>query len=120
MRKRILAVIGVSFLMLAGCGAGNDAAPAEETPAETEAPADETTGDLTYDAAQAEEDYRTTGCINCHGGNLEGQGSTPGLTGGKYTAEEILYIIEHGQGTMPKGLISGPEAENLAAWIADQ
>ncbi|WP_078555783.1 c-type cytochrome [Bacillus alkalicellulosilyticus] len=131
MKKSLLAILAVLALVLGACGGGggNEPAPAEPEPAEQPedaAPTEETeptaneTENLEYDAVTAQEAYQASGCISCHGGDLQGVGSTPGLVGLDYSWEEILFIIDHGQGTMPKGLISGPEAENLAKWIADQ
>ena len=58
-------------------------------------------------------------CLQCHGDNLEGMGGNPAVNAleGKYTADEIVEIIEVGPGTMPGGLASGEEAEAVAKYL---
>jgi len=47
-------------------------------------------------------------------------GVGPALKGTGLSEDEILNVIENGRGQMPGGLISGEDAKNLAAWLADQ
>ncbi|MEB1806933.1 MAG: cytochrome c [Bacillaceae bacterium] len=120
MKKFLMALTGASILVLGACGGGGEEAapaeePAEEAPAEEAA--EETTG-ATYDAQAAEATYKAK-CMSCHGGNLEG-GIGPGLTDGAYTYDEIIHVLAEGIGPMQPGLVEGEEAENLAAWLADQ
>ena len=61
-------------------------------------------------------------CSSCHGGNLEGSGSTPALNevGAHKSYEEILDVIENGQGRMPGGMIEGEQAEMVAQWLSEK
>lgn len=118
MKKLLIAMFGAA-LVLGACGAADEPAPAEETPPADEAPAgDETAAGLEYDAALADAAYQQS-CAGCHGGNLEGAGAYPNSIAGMSYAE-VLAAIEAGPGMMPADLVTGEEAENLAAWIADQ
>ena len=58
-------------------------------------------------------------CIACHGENLEGKGGNPPLKAleGRYTADEIIEIIEGGRGIMPAGLATGEEAAAVAQYL---
>ncbi|WP_209121451.1 cytochrome c [Alkalihalobacillus sp. BA299] len=120
MKKFLMALTGASILVLGACGGGADTPadePAEEAPAEEEAPVEETAGG-TYDAAAAEATYEAN-CMSCHGGNLEG-GVGPKLAGGAFTYDEIIHVLGEGKGPMQPNIVEGAEAENLAAWLADQ
>lgn len=103
-------------LLLGACGAEDtEEPPADEGDIDTEE-TDEAAGDATYDAANGEAVYQNQ-CLACHGGDLEGA-SGPGLQG--YDVDTILAAIEEGPGTMPADLVSGDDAQDVAAWIADQ
>lgn len=108
MKKLLLALFGAA-LVLGACG-GDEEPVQEETPADEEAAGD------TFDATAAEASYQS--CAGCHGGNMEGASGGPGLTG--LDKESILAAIKEGPGKMPKNMVTGEEAENLAAWIAAQ
>lgn len=60
-------------------------------------------------------------CSSCHGGNLEGS-SAPELAqiGAKKSYEEILNVIQNGQGRMPGGIIEGERAELVAEWLSEK
>lgn len=60
-------------------------------------------------------------CISCHGDQLN-NGSAPDISkiGTDKSEEEILKIVEDGQGSMPGGLVSGDEAKAVAEWLATQ
>lgn len=145
MKKFLMAVAGASILVLGACGGGNDApAEEEETPveepadAETEAPeetpaddegadaeaegdAEEPTADGgTYDAAAAEALYQQS-CASCHGANFDQQPNIKPVN--EYDAATIADAAVNGSenGKMP-AILAGKEAEaeNLAAWLADQ
>ncbi|MCM3761486.1 cytochrome c [Alkalihalobacillus oceani] len=57
-------------------------------------------------------------CIACHGGDLSG-GAGPGLTSleGAYTVEEIVDIIQNGQGSMPATGLNDVEADAVAQYL---
>ncbi|GGA18297.1 cytochrome c551 [Psychrobacillus lasiicapitis] len=114
MNKKLLAVIFGAGLMLAACGGGNDEANDNDTAADTDtAPTNET-------ASVDAEKIVSSKCISCHGGNLEGQGNFPALNdvGSRLSEDEILNVIENGRGAMPAGLVTGEEAQAVAAWLA--
>lgn len=123
-------------LLLAACG-GNDndsdtntgtndnkTEQTDEGTTETDEQAneqtDESAADASYDADAAKASYQSS-CAGCHGGNLEG-GAGPALSdvGSRLSKDEILDIIKNGRPGMPAGLLQGDEAENVAAWLADQ
>lgn len=114
MNKKLLAVIFGAGLMLAACGGGNDEANDNDTATDTDtAPTNET-------ASVDAEKIVSSKCISCHGGNLEGQGNFPALNdvGSRLSEDEILNVIENGRGAMPAGLVTGEEAQAVAAWLA--
>jgi cytochrome c551 len=131
MKKKLLAfLMGTTLAFgLAACGGGNEAQeePAddiqEEPAEEPEEEAQDNTNEAAaeFDASAAETVYQQS-CSNCHGGDLGGKvGPNLQNVGGQYSQEEILDIIQNGKGGgMPGGLVQGGEAENLAAWLADQ
>lgn len=111
MKKKLLAAIFGSALMLAACGGGDDEAT------ETN---DENGGEVVE--TQDAEKIVQGNCTSCHGGNLEGQGNFPSLTdvGSRLSQEEILKVIQEGQGAMPANLIEGAEAEVVAEWLSNK
>lgn len=126
-----LSVLALALLLVACGGNDNDTdtntgtndnnktEQTDEGTAGTDEQADEGASEASYDADAAKASYQT--CAGCHGGNLEG-GSGPALSdvGSRLSKEEILDIIENGRPGMPPGLLKGDEAENVAAWLADQ
>lgn len=60
-------------------------------------------------------------CSSCHGEQLEGRVG-PNLTkiGSQYSKKQILEIIKNGKGggKMPSSLVSGKDADQVAAWLA--
>ena len=110
MKKQLMTVLFGTALVLGACGGGDDAAPEE--------PAD--TGGET--AAVDAEQVIQQNCISCHGENLEGAGNFPALNdvGSRLSEEEILDIIENGQGAMPANIIQGEEAQVVAEYLANQ
>ncbi|MBO8164328.1 MAG: cytochrome c [Brevibacillus sp.] len=105
-------------LLVSACG-GQQAEPAPEQPlaeqpAET-APSGEG-GEVDEAAALAL--YKQK-CASCHGQELEGA-MGPSLTdvGARHSKEEILEILKNGKGVMPGNLVSGDDADTLAAWLA--
>lgn len=134
MKKHWLLLISVFALalLLVACG-GNDndtdtntgtddsntTEQTDEAADGTDEQTDENASEASYDADKAKAAYQS--CAGCHGGNLEG-GSGPALNdvGSRLSKEEILDIIVNGRPGMPGGIIEGDEAENVAAWLADQ
>lgn len=111
MNKKLLAAILGAGLMLAACGGGDEEAePADTGTTETET------------ATVDPEKIVNAKCTSCHGGNLEGQGNFPALNnvGSRLSKDEILNVIENGRGAMPGGLVTGDEAEAVAAWLAEK
>lgn len=135
LKKHWLLMLSVFLLalMLAACGGNdndadtntgnNDGGTTEQTDdgsSDADQGSDEGAADATsYDAEAAQSSYQS--CAGCHGGNLEG-GSGPKLSdvGSRLSKDEILDAIVNGRTGMPPGLLKGDEAENVAAWLADQ
>lgn len=120
-KKSVLALILGSSVALAACGGGEEDAAVEETEpqTETEAPATDESAEETT-ASAGEEVYKQS-CLSCHGGNLEG-GFGPALDtiGSKMSEEDILSVIENGQGQMPPNVVEGEDAQAVAAWLAEK
>lgn len=112
MKKKLLAMLVGTSLVLAACGGGGDETAEPTEPADTTGGAGETT------TANAEEIYQQS-CIGCHGQDLSG-GVGPDLraVGSKYSQEEIKGIIDQGKGIMQGGIIKGEEATAVAEWLA--
>lgn len=64
--------------------------------------------------------FKSQGCINCHGENLQGGAGAPSLIGTGLTADQIAQIAQHGRGKMPPGIFKGSPADlkNLTTFIA--
>lgn len=120
---RILSVLALSVLLvvgLAACGGGSEegeGASSGDEDTSTENGNSESDGG-TVDVAAAEASFNQS-CASCHGENLDGR-TAPGLknVGQEMNKEEILAQIKNGGGGMPKNLIEGDEAQNVAAWLA--
>ncbi|MBD3107590.1 cytochrome c [Bacillus sp. AGMB 02131] len=71
-------------------------------------------------AGTPEELYQSAGCINCHGGNQEGMGGFPALTGvgDKLSADEIKEILRNGKGSMPGGLVPEEQIDSMTEWLS--
>lgn len=110
MNKKLLAVIFGAGLMLAACGGEKEVKPEDTT----------SNGDTTETATLDAEKIVNAKCISCHGNNLEGRGNFPALDdiGARMTQEEILDVIENGQGRMPGKIISGEDAQAVAEWLS--
>ncbi|WP_172369918.1 cytochrome c551 [Sporosarcina jiandibaonis] len=109
MKKKLLAAIFASLLVLGACGGGGNTANDGDK---------DTSGDV---ASVDAEKIVNNKCISCHGNNLEG-GGAPALNniGSKLSETEIHDIIINGQGGMPGGLIKGEEAEAVSKWLAEK
>ncbi|RSL30788.1 cytochrome c [Salibacterium salarium] len=114
MKKSILAIVGSAVLVLGACGGGGEDEAGDTGGGDGNGDG----GGATYDAQAAEESYDSN-CLQCHGENLEGKNG-PELSGNDLSQDEVLTMIENGGSGMPAGIIEGDEAENVAAWIADQ
>lgn len=120
-RLSFFLIAGAIALVVSACGGGGNTAqpPANETPAETPAEEPATTPETgEFDAAKAEAAYQQS-CKSCHGQSLEGA-MGPALTtiGATLSKDEIKDILINGVGRMPGGLVTGEDADNLAAWLA--
>lgn len=85
----------------------------------------EMNSDETEEAPEAYEDPIAAGqeiagssCIGCHGGDLGGSAG-PALTAleGKYSHEEIVGIIQNGQGAMPATGLNDVDADAVAQYL---
>ncbi|GAE31567.1 c-type cytochrome [Halalkalibacter hemicellulosilyticus] len=118
--KKFLMMIGfVAIAAMTACGAGGDDVPVEDDTPVDEAPAADEAATGDFDATAAEDIYNRS-CIGCHGQNLQGGGSGPGLIDSGLSVEEIVHVLEQGQGLMPPQDLEPDEAENLAKWILAQ
>ena len=116
MKKKWLATFMLgSALMLGACGGDDSGTEDKDKDTGSETTESGTTADASEQVAQQR-------CTTCHGGNLQGMGNTPALNdiGSRLSEEEILNVIENGQGGMPGGLVKGEEAKALAAWLAEK
>ncbi|MFD2442680.1 cytochrome c551 [Bacillus sp. CGMCC 1.16607] len=104
MKKKLLALLMGTGLVLAACGGGGD---------------DEATGG--GDTIDAEK-ITAQKCSSCHGEGLNGGGGAPKISdvGSRYSKDEIEDIILNGKGGMPGGLIKGDEASAVAEWLASK
>ncbi|RAL22586.1 c-type cytochrome [Thermoflavimicrobium daqui] len=93
-----------SMMILSGCGSNS---------------LPENNLDATVDQVSAEEKLYQNYCLNCHGDKLEGEyGPSLRRIGQKYTAEEIINIMEKGIGKMPaQNYIPKSEQQQLAKWL---
>jgi cytochrome c551 len=100
MKKRVLALLLGTSLVLAACG-GDDAK--------------ETAG-----GGDAEKLFGQK-CSGCHGQKLEG-GVGPKLSsiGSELNQADIENIIANGRGAMPKELLKGDDASSVAKWLSEK
>ncbi len=63
--------------------------------------------------------FKNQGCINCHGGNLQGGAGAPTLINTGLKADEIAKIAKNGKGKMPSGIFKGNDEQlkKLTAFI---
>ena len=109
MKKKLLAAIFGSVLILGACGGGDDGAKEDTS---------DTGGDVATVDAEA---VVNKSCVSCHGGNLEGKnGPALDKIGAKLSEDEIHGVIENGQGGMPAGIIKGEEADAVAKWLSEK
>jgi len=111
LKKKLLALLFGTSLVLAACGGGDKA---EDTKADAD-------GGSTTETASAGDAEKTYGqyCASCHNADLTG-GVGPDITkvGSRLDQAAIENVIANGQGAMPGGLIKGEEATAVAEWLA--
>ncbi|MBJ7457181.1 MAG: cytochrome c [Thermoleophilia bacterium] len=56
-------------------------------------------------------------CATCHGGQAEG-GVGPALAGSGLSADDVAAVVASGRGIMPAGLVTGDEAADVSAFVA--
>lgn len=84
-----------------------------------EGAADKNSADGEDSGATAEisgEEVAQKNCISCHGGDLQGQGTTPAIAG--LDAAHIQEVALKGQGAMPQILKTEAEAKAVAEYIS--
>jgi len=119
-KKKLLALLMGTSLVLAACGGGGDEAADNTDKTDTgTTTTEENAGDTSTASAGDAQKLFDQKCSSCHGANLEGAVG-PNLTkvGSKYSKEDIEGIIANGQGAMPPGLLQGDEAAQVAEWLA--
>ncbi|MBO8157621.1 MAG: cytochrome c [Bacillaceae bacterium] len=124
MKKKLMALLFGTALVLGACGGGDDNADnggngdTADNGADTEQPTDN--GGGTVDTAAAEGIYKNN-CSMCHGADLAG-GAGPNLQqiGSKYSKDEIVNIIKNGKGNMQAINISDEDANTVAEWLASK
>ncbi|KAA0966761.1 cytochrome c [Sporosarcina sp. ANT_H38] len=111
MKNKFLVILLGALLVLVLGACGGDKT-------DKNANGDETTGTTAVDP----EKIVQKSCVQCHGGNLEGQGTAPALdkVGGHLSETEIHDVIVNGRGGMPGGIIKGEEASAVAKWLAEK
>lgn len=107
MKKAMLALVFGSAIFLAACGGASKDEGKTSTGNDTKDPGEEVV-------------MKT--CVSCHGNQLQGVGNAPALNnvGSRLKEQEILDVINNGrvEKGMPKGLITGADAEAAAKWLA--
>jgi cytochrome c551 len=102
-KKKLLALLMGTSLVLAACGGGGDEAGGGDS------------------AGADPEKLFNQKCSSCHGGNLEG-GVGPKLSdvGARLSKDEIESTIANGKGSMPPKLLEGEDASAVAEWLANK
>ncbi len=113
----IIGILGiVAMIILAGVGVSQ---MDEVKGGDTEQGVEEEGGGGESVAAGPEEIYQNN-CSMCHGADLAG-GAGPALDtiGSTLSSEDILSVIQNGQGIMQPNIIVGEEAQAVADWLAE-
>jgi mono/diheme cytochrome c family protein len=84
-------------------------------PAPPPAAGGETVPAATGDAARGQTLYQDN-CSSCHGSAGEG-GVGPALAGSGLSAAQVRAKIDAGGGTMPAGLVSGQDEDDVIAYV---
>lgn len=105
----IIAIIGICTVIILSYVGVNQREAIQNPDAAAEA----------IEAASPEDIYKNS-CSACHGAELSG-GSAPDLVeiGSKLSEAEIVDIINNGIGSMPPGMATPPQAEELAKWLVE-
>jgi cytochrome c551 len=107
MKKKLIALLMGTSLVLAACGGGGG---------------DKATKD-TASGPDPEKLFQQK-CSSCHGTDLKGGGggTFPDLTqvGSRLSKDEIQTIIIDGRNAMPKGQLTGDDATAVAGWLAEK
>lgn len=107
LKKKLLALLMGTSLVLAACGGGDDA---KDTGGDT--------GGDTTASVNAEDVYQKS-CAACHGGDLTGGvGTDISKIGATLSADEIKTTILEGKGQMPAQNLDDEEATAVADWLA--
>ncbi|WP_160725499.1 c-type cytochrome [Bacillus sp. USDA818B3_A] len=94
--KKLLAVTGVSLLLLAGCSSS---------------------GDDKQEAMNGETLYGNK-CLACHGENLKGAVGPSVLNmSSKYSEDELFKMITEGTDKMPGHLLTDEESRIVTKWL---
>ncbi|MDY0408907.1 cytochrome c551 [Virgibacillus soli] len=111
MKKKLLAVLFGTALVLGACGGGGDDGASKDK---------DTGSDTGGETASAAEEIYQQNCSMCHGQDLSGgAGHDLRKIGSKHSAEEIEDIIHNGIGSMaPQKQVSDEDAKELAEWLA--
>lgn len=114
MKKKLLALLFGTSLVLAACGGGGDKEDADA--AKNDTGSKDTTE--TASAGDAEKVYGQY-CAACHNADLSG-GVGPELktVGSRLSKDEIATVLKDGRNAMPAGLIKGEELDAVAEWLA--
>ncbi|HIV73654.1 MAG TPA: cytochrome c [Candidatus Pseudogracilibacillus intestinigallinarum] len=113
----IIAVVGIFAAIIVfyiGVEQREDIRLAEENGGE------EVTENNDGEVADDPEAVYANSCASCHGDDLSGA-MGPDLTkvGSDHSADDIVNIINNGQGAMPPGLVGPEEADLLAEWLSE-
>jgi len=87
-------------------------------PARPEVPAAAAAGAVKTGDAYRGETFFIDKCSSCHGLGGKGGGIGPTLAGAPITLAAAKAQIDDGGGTMPAGLVSGQEQEDVLAYLA--
>jgi cytochrome c551 len=94
-------------------GGGDTVPPEEEEPP----PADGEDGEDPA-VAEGEAAFVASGCSGCHLDNgRAGGGAGPQIAGTGVTDEQIRTVVANGMGSMPAGLASGTDLDNIVAYL---